>query len=143
MNKKLLSIFGVILFTCFLFAKQVQSPFIAKKKMRGLSKSKLKEENVQELGAVLQALPIAHTQELAMKRLTQYLEGEKSCFWDQASCEQLLECKKYIQAFQQDAERMQVQLQAFIQFLDTMPMPGHTDSANLVGKSSEKSVKKV
>lgn len=148
MSKKLLSIFGVALFTCFLFAQQVQSPFIAKKKMRGLSKSKLKEENIQKMAELLQTLPgviksIADTQELAMKRLTQYFEGEKSCFWDQASCEQLLECKKHTQAFQQNTERMQLELQNFIQFLDAMGVVGNTGSANLVAKSSEKTVKKI
>jgi len=125
MHKRVVLFMSIILCSWFLLAKKIDSPFIAKKKMRGLSKSKLKEQSAQELGALLQSLPgliksIAHTQELAMQKLTQYLEGEKKCFWSDASCKQLLICKNNVESFNTRIEQIQAQLGEFITFLDAL-----------------------
>ncbi len=125
MNQKILIFVSIIFCSWWLFAKQVDSPFIAKKKIRGLSKSKLKEQSAQELGSILQSLPgliksIAHIQECAMHKLTQYLEGEKDCFWSKFSCEQLLVCKNNIQTFNERIEQIHGQLEQFIGVLDNM-----------------------
>jgi hypothetical protein len=105
--KKRLMIYSsvlVILSTTLLCFKQQadQETFVLKKQKVTASRSQLKEQNVQALADLLQQLPstlksLANLQEASMGQLCSYVEGEKGCFWVDASREELNLCLDRLQ----------------------------------------------
>jgi hypothetical protein len=99
--------------------------FVVKKKKVVASKSKLKEQNAHVLTTMLQALPahikaVADLQEVAMDKVSAYIEGQKNCFWADASCERLDECLTKIEDFQKQLVHMQAQLRECATFLNSL-----------------------
>jgi len=127
MQKKILLIVSLICFglpSLMVLANQTDL-FVVKKKKIVASKSKLKEQNAQSLSALLQALPshirsVADLQEVAMDKVSTYVEGQKNCFWTEASCEQLDECVTKIENFQKQLAHMQSQLRECVTFLNSL-----------------------
>lgn len=110
--------------TLLIVANQAES-FVVKKKKVVASKSKLKEQNVQLLTTLLQELPshiraVADLQEVAMDKVSTYIEGQKNCFWTEASCEKLDECVTKIENFQKQLAHMQSQLRECVTFLNSL-----------------------
>src|SRR3984957_13492275 len=73
---------------------QPESEFVMPAKRGGPSAAVLKEEIVDQLALILKQVPdilraVATVQEQSLKALEQYAEGQKKCFWDTASKEQL------------------------------------------------------
>ncbi len=127
MKKKIVLIVSLIcvgLPSLVVFANQADL-FVVKKKKIVASKSKLKEQNVQSLSALLQALPsyirsVADLQEVAMDKVSTYIEGQKNCFWTEASAEQLDQCLTKIENFQKQLAHMQSQLRESVTFLNSL-----------------------
>jgi len=127
MKKKIilvLSFMCVELPSLVLLASQAES-FVIKKKKVVASKSKLKEQNAQLLTTILQALPshikaAADLQEVAMDKVSAYIEGQKNCFWTDASCERLDECLTKVEDFQKQLAQMQTQLRECARFLNSL-----------------------
>lgn len=99
--------------------------FVVKKKKVVASKSKLKEQNAQSLTTLLQSLPshikaVADLQEVAMDKVSTYIEGQKNCFWTEASCEQLDECAEKLEKFHKQLVHMQSQLRECVTFLNSL-----------------------
>jgi hypothetical protein len=107
--------------TYVMFAQAPKNPFVVQKKKLP-STSKLKENNTQLLGNLLQALPgliksVAQLQEVSMQRLVSYIEGQKNCFWTCATKDELDACCNKLEQFEQRAQWMQKQVQEITQFL--------------------------
>lgn len=107
-----------------LLAHKTES-FVVKKKKVVASKSKLKEQNAQLLTTLLQDLPshiraVADLQEVAMEKVSGYVEGQKNCFWTDASCERLDECLTKVEDFQKQLAHMQSQLREYVKFLHSL-----------------------
>lgn len=99
--------------------------FVVKKKKVVASKSKLKEQNVQSLTTLLQTLPshiksVADLQEVAMDKVSAYVEGQKNCFWTDASCEKLDECATKIENIHKQLAHIQSQLRECVTFLNSL-----------------------
>ncbi|HRN77948.1 MAG TPA: hypothetical protein PLU71_01805 [Candidatus Dependentiae bacterium] len=116
----ILGMLGIV----YIFAEQIENPFVVtKKKLPSISK--LKEDNTQLLGNVLQNLPsliksVADLQEVSMQHLLSYAEGKKNCFWTCATKEELDACCTKLQQFEQRVEWMQKQVQEIVQFLKNL-----------------------
>jgi 7-cyano-7-deazaguanine synthase in queuosine biosynthesis len=124
MKNKLLLIALIGLSSLILIANQTDS-FVVQKKKVTASKSKLKEQNTQLLTTILQLLPaqiraIADLQEVVMDKVSAYIEGQKNCFWTDASCERLDACQIRLENFQKQLAQMQTQLHECATFLNSL-----------------------
>jgi hypothetical protein len=119
-----ISIISIGLPSLVLFANQADM-FVVKKKKVTVSKSKLKEHNVELLTNLLQTLPayiktIADVQEIAMDKVGAYIEGQKNCFWTDASSERLDECVSKLETVQKQLAQMHNQLRECVTFLHNL-----------------------
>ena len=55
-----------------------------------------------------------------MDKVSTYIEGQKNCFWTEASCEKLDECVTKIENFQKQLAHMQSQLRECVTFLNSL-----------------------
>ena len=123
-KKKILLISLIVALPCMiLFANQTD--VIVQKKKVTASKSKLKEQNAQLLTTILQSLPsqiktIADLQEVVMDKVSAYIEGQKNCFWSDASSERLDACHTKLEEVQKQLDQMQTQLRECVTFLNAL-----------------------
>ena len=124
MNNKILLIVLIALPSLVVLANQTDV-FVVQKKKVTASKSKLKEHNAQLLTTILQSLPaqiraIADLQEVVMDKVSAYIEGQKNCFWTDASCERLDACQTKLEDVEKQLAHMQTQLRECVAFLNSL-----------------------
>src|SRR5580704_14392412 len=77
---------------------QPELEFVKKPQKKSVSAAALKEEIVDELAQMLKAVPellraVACVQEQSLTALEQYAQGQKGCFWDTATKQELTVCR--------------------------------------------------
>lgn len=111
----------VVACTWYVVGIAQKNPFLQERKKVHESRSKLKEQSVGECAAILHTLPelikkAADMQQELMSKIEQYVEGQKSCFWDKASKEQLSRFQDQVTSFRSQLETMQDQLNSAIAY---------------------------
>lgn len=92
----------IVLLCVSAFACVIAQEFVVKKTKKGPSRSKLQEQCCQEIASLLQELPplltqIAVMQELSMKHLCGFFEGDKTAFLESGDAKQLQQMHEQVQ----------------------------------------------